>query len=318
VRPDFVSVCPRWLNRHAEMVLACASAGVRGVFLEKPMAGSLAECDAMLEACTRHGTRLAVAHGRRFDPWVQRLRALLAGGRIGRLRAVAARGKGDHRGGAEDLMVLGTHVLDLARLFAGDVAWAWGRVTQDGRDLQAADVVDGAEGMGPSGGDGVVAHYRFRQGVDGSFESRRDQGRGVPLFGLTLYGTEGILSYRCDQRQPLYLYPRPAAEPGGDAAWMPLDAGAAGLPDDAPPACRRADLSRNQQQALDLIAAVEEGREPYAGGADARAAVEMVAAVMESHRLDRRVSFPLASRRNPYQVFLEGARASTPHRGGAR
>ena len=63
-RPHFVSVCPRWLNRHAELVLACAAAGVRGVFLEKPIAGSLAECDQMLAACERAGMRLAIAQGR--------------------------------------------------------------------------------------------------------------------------------------------------------------------------------------------------------------------------------------------------------------
>ncbi|MGH2355463.1 MAG: Gfo/Idh/MocA family protein [Chloroflexota bacterium] len=306
-RPDFVSVCPRWVDRHAEMVQACAAAGVRGVLLEKPMAGCLAECDAMLAACERAGTQLAVAHGRRFDPWVQRLRALLADGRIGPLRSISTHGKGDQRGGAEDLLVLGTHVLDLARLFAGEVAWAWGRVTQGGRDLEPGDVIDGAEGMGPSGGDGVVACYAFHGGVSATFESRREQGRGVPLFGLTLSGAEGILSYRCDQREPLYFYPRPAAEPGGDAAWTHLDAVDVELLADAPPACRRADLSRIQQQALDLIAAVEERREPYANGTDGRAAVEMVAAVMESHRLGRRAPFPLANRRNPYEVVLESA-----------
>lgn len=309
-RPHFVSVCPRWLNRHAELVLACAEAGVRGVFMEKPMAGSLAECDAMLAACERTGMRLAVAHGRRFDPWVQRLRALVTDGRIGPLRALTARGKGDQRGGAEDLMVLGTHVLDLARLFAGDVSWTWGRVTQDGRDLRPVQVVDGAEGMGSSGGDGVLAHYAFHSGVAGTFESRRDQGaNGTPLFGLTLHGAEGILSYRCDQREPLFYYPRPSAEPGSGAEWAHLDVGCAELPPDAPPACRRDDLSRNQQQALDLIDAVELDREPYTSGADARAAVEMAAAVMESHRCGARVAVPLANRENPYDTFRRGGAA---------
>jgi predicted dehydrogenase len=282
--------------------------------MEKPMAGSLAECDAMLAACERAGMRLAVAHGRRFDPWVQRLRALVLDGRIGPLRSLTARGKGDRRGGAEDLMVLGTHVLDLARLFAGDVAWAWGRVTHDGRDFGPDQVVDGAEGMGASGGDGVLAHYAFGSGVAGTFESRRDQGAGgTPLFGLTLHGADGTLSYRCDQREPLFHYPRPSAEPGSGAEWVHLDAGCAALPPDAPPACRRDDLSRNQQQALDLIDAVERGRDPYASGADARAAVEMVAAVMESHRVGARVPFPLANRENPYETFRRAGGATAAY-----
>ena len=58
-RLDFVAVCPRWLGARAEMVIAATDAGVKGIFCEKPFAGTLAEADAMLEACERAGTRVA-------------------------------------------------------------------------------------------------------------------------------------------------------------------------------------------------------------------------------------------------------------------
>ena len=93
-QPDFVSVCPRWLDFHVDMVLACAEAAVRGVYLEKPIAKSLA-------ACERANTTLAVAHIRRFDPWPHRLHALVASRRIGKLRVIAGNGTADRRGGSE-------------------------------------------------------------------------------------------------------------------------------------------------------------------------------------------------------------------------
>ena len=300
-QPDFVSVCPRWTDCHAEMVLACAEAGVRGVFVEKPMARSLAECDSMLKGCERAGTALAVAHGRRFDHWPHRLRSLLVSGRIGQLRLIAGTGTADRRGGAEDLMTLGTHVLDLMRLLAGDVEWAWGRVTTNGHDLGPTDVIDGAEGMGASGGDFVLAHYAFNNGISGTFESWKNQGRNVPLFGLTLYGTEGILSFRgAGGGDSVHFLASTALVPGNNADWEELDGDSVEIPNDAPATCTRSDLTNNQKQALDLIAAVEEKREPVSNGAHARASLEMIAAVTESHRVGQRVPFPLANRENPF------------------
>ena len=102
-RLDFVAVCPRWLGARTEMVIAAAEAGVRGIFCEKPFAGTLAEADAMLEACERSGTRVAVAH-RRANPYEQRAKAMVGGG--GHRGAAVAPGHGEvrppFRGGGPD------------------------------------------------------------------------------------------------------------------------------------------------------------------------------------------------------------------------
>lgn len=61
-RLDLVGVAPRWVDGHHDMVIACAEAGVKGIFCEKPFAATLAEADAMLKACERQGVRVAVAY----------------------------------------------------------------------------------------------------------------------------------------------------------------------------------------------------------------------------------------------------------------
>jgi predicted dehydrogenase len=55
----------------------------------------------------------------------------------------------------------------------------------------------------------------------------------------------------------------------------------------------------NQLLVRDLLAAVETGRQPLSSGHDARAALEMILAVYESHAAGGRVPLPLAERTHP-------------------
>ena len=63
---DLVSVAPRWTHQHRDMVIAAARAGVKGIYLEKPVCRSLEEADEMLEECRKSQTKVAVAHQTRF------------------------------------------------------------------------------------------------------------------------------------------------------------------------------------------------------------------------------------------------------------
>jgi len=66
-------------DTHARFVLAAITAG-KHVFVEKPLALSLTEVDAIERACSqRRETMLMVGFNRRFAPQVQKMKALLAG-----------------------------------------------------------------------------------------------------------------------------------------------------------------------------------------------------------------------------------------------
>jgi predicted dehydrogenase len=83
---DLVDICtPEFL--HAEQTIAAAAAG-KHVFCEKPMAASVAEADAMIEACERAGVRLMVGHSRRFTPRYMQIRAAIDAGELGEVRFV--------------------------------------------------------------------------------------------------------------------------------------------------------------------------------------------------------------------------------------
>ena len=305
-RLDFVAVCPRWVGSRTETVKAATDARVKGIFCEKPFAATLAEADAMLEACERSGTRVAVAH-RRANPYEQRAKAMVAEGAIGELQSLRAMGKCDHRSGAEDLMVLGTHMMDSMRYVAGsDVVWASGRVTQDGRDVTVEDVREGPEEIGLIAGNGVHATYAFENGVMASFESQLVEmppGGSSSLFGFEAYGTEGIILVRNSPSGNMFVYPHSRWVPGSDDEWRPVvieewerEQQEQGVSSTA--------LS-NKVIVRELIQAVEEDRDVVysSSGKDGRAALEMIMAVHESHRLGERVYFPMKNRENPYEVW---------------
>jgi predicted dehydrogenase len=80
---DLVSIClPP--SAHAETAIFALEAG-KHVLLEKPMAPSLEECDAILAAAARSGARLSVVSQNRFQTTMFRLKHVLDSGLAGRL-----------------------------------------------------------------------------------------------------------------------------------------------------------------------------------------------------------------------------------------
>jgi predicted dehydrogenase len=80
---DLVSIClPP--SAHAETAIFALEAG-KHVLLEKPMAASLEECDAILAAATRSGALLSVVSQNRYQPALWRLKHVLDSGLAGRV-----------------------------------------------------------------------------------------------------------------------------------------------------------------------------------------------------------------------------------------
>jgi predicted dehydrogenase len=301
-RPDLAAVAPRWCDERRAMVLACIEAGVRGIYLEKPIAATLADADAMVEACERAGVRVIVDHWRAGGD-VRATKALLASGAIGQIQVIRGHGKNDDRSGGIDLMLLGTHVLDAMRLLAdADVAWVHGHVTKAGRDVTKADAFDGPEGMPRTAGDAVTAEFAFANGVIGTYESiptSKDKDQALPAgsnyLGCEICGTRGILSLRY---RSLYRYPRGQWMAGEQAGnWEKVALGDWEKPDS------RTYYERCHEVCVsELIRAIEADRAPSNVSTlrDGRAALEMIMAVHESHLSGRRVSLPLSKRTNPY------------------
>ena len=110
--PDIVSIAT-YSPVHAEMTCACAEAGVRAVYCEKPIATTVADADRMIDACRAAGTLLVLNHNRRFNPRYRKLRQMVAEGRLGRLTSA------NLQWGSGRLGNVGTHLIDALVMLTG-------------------------------------------------------------------------------------------------------------------------------------------------------------------------------------------------------
>ncbi len=303
VKPDIVSIGPRHIDQHLEMTLAACSVGAKGVYMEKPFCRSLEEADTILAAATKSGTKIALAHRNRYHPVLSVVQDMVAKGEIGRLLEMRARGKEDARGGSLDLWVLGSHLFNLMHFFGGAPISASATVLQAGKPLVRADVGEGAEGIGPLGGNEVHARFMMSSGVPAYFDSVQNAGTKKAGFGLQLIGTEGIIDLRIDVEPLAHLLPgNPFHMTATPRAWIPISTAGVGKPEPIPNLGK--EVSTHHTAARDLVAAIRENREPLCSGQSGRMTVEMISSVFESHRLNGQiVAFPLTTKVNPLTLL---------------
>jgi predicted dehydrogenase len=126
---------------HAGPAIAACNAGAH-VLVEKPLASTLADCDAMIEAADRNGVKLGVVSQRRFFEPVLRMKAAIDAGKIGTpvlgtvqmfswrdeayYRSDPWRGKWDTEGGGV-LINQSPHHIDILQWLMGPVEEVIGR-----------------------------------------------------------------------------------------------------------------------------------------------------------------------------------------------
>src|SRR5690606_23480933 len=76
VKPDVVSITPQSKEK-AELTILAAEAGAKAIIVEKAMATSMAEADAMIAAAEKGGALLVVDHPNRFSLMTRAGKALV-------------------------------------------------------------------------------------------------------------------------------------------------------------------------------------------------------------------------------------------------
>ena len=113
---------------HAEHAITAANRG-KHIIVEKPMAMTLAECDAMNEAAEKNRVRLLCGHTHSFDPPIRKIREIVKSGELGKLRMINSwnfnefmyRPRMRHELAMSRGVVLnqGPHHVDIVRLIGG-------------------------------------------------------------------------------------------------------------------------------------------------------------------------------------------------------
>jgi predicted dehydrogenase len=284
---------------HAAPAVLAAQAGAH-VLVEKPMAASLADCDAMLAASRQAGTLLGVISQRRLYEPVQRMKAAIDAGKIGRpalgvflmyswrepayYTSDPWRGKWATEGGGV-LVNQSPHQLDLLQWLMGpieEVSGYWANVNHPSVEVD----------------DTAVAILRFRGGGLGSVVTSVAQKPGF-YTKVHIHGTNGAsVGVETDRGATFIAGVSSIAEPALNDLWtVPgeehlLEAFQA--EDRARFAQIDATTHYHTLQIQDFLWAIREGRLPLMTGEEGRVVVEMFTAIYRSNRERRPIPFPVS------------------------
>ncbi|HEX3721933.1 MAG TPA: Gfo/Idh/MocA family oxidoreductase [Nitrolancea sp.] len=286
---DFVDICtPEFL--HAEQVAAAADAG-KHIHCEKPMSSTVAEADSMIEAARRNGVKLMIGHSRRFTPRYQQIRASIERGEIGEVRLVRENERramsmynvmnrwsgywtpeGNLPWIASAQFTLGAamtnavHETDLARWFAG----------QDGASVYAESRITNPEGQVP---DMITYTITFKNGSIGAAEVVNQLPPRFPYFHMMeVYGTEGTIRATDPPMSPYEAWTTEGMRFPSNFAVL-IHVGSAYV--------------RELQQ---FAAAVRDDTPVPLDAWEARQAIALSAAAVESSQTGRTVAIPAANR----------------------
>ena len=280
-RPELVSIAlPSLL--HAEAALFAIGEGVN-VIIEKPIAMSMAEADAIVEAADRTGVTVGACHQNRFNKAVQEMRAALEAGRFGRLSHGAvtvrwSRGEDYYKqadwrgtwaadGGA--LMNQCIHGIDLLRWMCGDELISVYGVTRRALHdcMQAEDV--------------GAAVLTFANGVIATVEGTVNLADDDLEEHLSLFGENGSVKLGGTSANDIeYWHFKDAPEETKDGFHE-----------------KTINVYGNGHTSLfrDVADAVAQGRAPYVDARAGRRALETVLAVYQSSYTGRPVTLPLGN-----------------------
>ena len=293
-KPDLVSIGPRHPDCHKDMALAAIENGAH-IFMEKPITETLEESDAIIRAAEAKGTKIAIAHNRRYTRVFRQIQALIERGVIGAVLEMRVYGKQDSRSGGEDLIVLGTHDFDMMRLYFGDPLWCSATVWKDGRDITTADAHMGKEPLLVAG-DTITATFAFPNNLFCHWTSVKTNDHWNTRFSdrenwrFDVNGTKAIIAHQSVAGAAIWNSPFPA-HTDGSVQWTDLP---------EPSGWR---LPEHELHPIkNLIHAVENDVQPICSMYDGRWAIEMVSAVYQSHFKQGRVHFPLEKRSHPLRT----------------
>lgn len=116
MRPDIVDVAT-WPESHAPISTLAAERGAH-VLCQKPIAPSIAEANAIIDACERAGVRLMVMEIARHLPWWEAIHDEVAAGTIGGVRLLRSVFGRVARGSVHPILRDQPHLHDSPRLVA--------------------------------------------------------------------------------------------------------------------------------------------------------------------------------------------------------
>jgi len=270
---DVVCICTP-SGQHATQTIAAANAG-KHVLVEKPMALSLTDADAMIAACGRTGVKLGVTLQRRAEPLFQHIHSAIQAGDLGGLtlcvvtvpyyRAQAYYDQADWRGtwaldGGGVLMNQGIHLVDLLVWYMGDPVEVQAQANTLHRDIEVEDT--------------LAATLRFANGALATITATTTVTPGFP-HRIEIYGTQGGIQVEGDILGRWQVADPDKATVKAPQIGAAAGAGAGGDPRGIAPTGHIAIVR-------DFIHALRQDRAPLVDGAEGRRSLAAVLAIYQA------------------------------------
>lgn len=294
---DMVSVCTPH-PFHRDPVVDALQSGAN-VLVEKPLASSLSDCDAMLESARSCGKTLGVVSQRRFYPACRRVKEAIEDGRLDTPLLVTVqmlswrdtlyygmdpwRGTWEEEGGGV-LVNQAPHYLDLLHWYMGEVDEVFGLWRNLNHPFIEVD-------------DTALAVFTFKNGGVASLTVSNSQ--KPALFGrINVHGKNGAsVGIQIDGGTMFIAGVSEIQEPPLNDIWTITGEGKMlekWRSEDAAFFNRIGAMNYfHQLQIEDFIEAVLTGRKPAVTGKDGRVTVEIFTAIYRSNRDKKPVKFPV-------------------------
>jgi predicted dehydrogenase len=285
---DVVNVVT-WSGTHAEIGARAAGAG-KHVIVTKPIDVRLSQIDRLIDACREAGVKLGATHQFRSYASYRRLKQAIDAGRLGRLflgngflkwwrsqeyyDGAAWRGTWNLDGGGA-LMNQSIHYVDLLQWLMGPTTSLRGFIATQNHAIEVEDC--------------ATAAIHFASGALGTFQGSTCTYRGLPAR-IEIHGERGNVIVE-DDRIRLWDVEGEEREESGGAT----NTGSSANPGSGLETAHDAHV----EQIGDVLAAIEEGREPRLNGVEARKAVEVILAIYQSAWKRETVHLPLAQELGP-------------------
>jgi len=268
-KPDIIDVCTP-TPFHREYVERAAAAG-RAVFVEKPMARTLADCDAMLAAVERAGVPAMSGHVLRYFPEYAAAKRMVDAGGVGQPAAVRTARMagfpdlGDRPNWYADPAQSGGLVLDMILHDFDWLRWTFGPITR----VFAKGLYGRSEHAGRL--DYALVTLRFVSGAVGHVTGSWAHPGGFRTT-LEIAGDAGLIEHDSARSAPLTASLRTAANGGGvavpespmahteDPYYQEIAAFVQALEKDEPPPVTLADAREATRIALAALESIETGR----------------------------------------------------------
>ncbi|HEX7117422.1 MAG TPA: Gfo/Idh/MocA family oxidoreductase [Longimicrobiales bacterium] len=218
-RPDIdvVDICTPG-DTHAEIAIAAAEAG-KVVFCEKPLANTVAEAEAMLDAARRAGVLHMVCHNYRRAPAVALAKRLIDDGALGTIRHWRGVYLQDwivdpdfplvwrlrkERAGSGALGDIASHSIDLARYLVGEITEVAGTLETFIAERPLSE--DPTRRGSVTVDDAALALVRFENGAIGTIEATRMATGRKNHNRFEINGSRGSLAFDLERMNELELY----------------------------------------------------------------------------------------------------------------